>query len=129
MTNGFDVFLTGLITGTVVAAGGGLAAYFLKDRFGPARGYRFDMSRFLERDRDHVKIYNTGSKPIESCRIFCDYEECKWSDHKTGPRTLTISETASVMLPPHKNANPVISLKSGEKTVRETKLMDITLAS
>ena len=115
---------------TAVVASGALSAitWFVRTKIAKkmAKDYSFTLEKIIEDGIQHVRIRNSGPT-IEHFTILCSGVACVWADTKTNkPRHSYEGSILDVRLPDEFGNNPLISIKSGKKVLKKTKLDDMT---
>lgn len=117
----------GVATSVIATSVVGIITWFVRTKIARkiAKEYVFTLEKFTDRGIQYVRLRNSGTT-IEDCTIYCDYELCSWSDTNLDkPRHVYEGSISTVRLPIDLKPNPVISIKSGKKTLRKIALNDM----
>lgn len=118
----------GLIIGIGSAVAGSVITHVFEGRRTKRDAVDWHLDRFPEAGKDFVGVWNSGSKIIDGCQVFCDDVECVWWDnHKTGPRAIHLGGGINATLPANHEPNPLIEVKSKNKKPQTVKFLEITL--
>lgn len=96
------------------------AWYFIKKKLDKRDVPNFDLDRFVEAGKDYVGIRNTDSKSIDACSIYCNDKLCQWwDDNSEDPRIVASGAAGNVLLSTGVGVDPLIKVKSGNRTIRK----------
>ena len=114
----------GVITAIVASGAVSIITWFVRTKIAKkiAKEYNFTLEKIIEEGTLHIRIRNSGPT-IEDCIILCSGVACVWTDTKTDkPRHVYEGSISVVKLPDEFGNNPLISVKSGKKVLKKTKL-------
>ncbi len=117
----------GVATSVIATSVVGIITWFVRTKIAKkiAKEYVFTLEKFTDRGIQYVRLRNSGTT-IEDCTMYCDYELCVWSDTNLDkPRHIFEGSISTVRLPIDLKPNPIISVKSGKKTLRKIALNDM----
>ena len=117
----------GVATSVIATSVVGIITWFVRTKIARkiAKEYVFTLEKFTDRGIQYVRLRNSGTT-IEDCTMYCDYELCVWSDTNLDkPRHIFEGSISTIRLPIDLKPNPVISIKSGKKTLRKMALNDM----
>ncbi len=117
----------GVATSVIATGVVGIITWFVRTKIAKkiAKEYVFTLEKFTDRGIQYVRLRNSGTT-IEDCTMYCDYELCVWSDTNLDKsRHVFEGSISTVRLPVDLKPNPVISVKSGKKTLRKIALNDM----
>ncbi len=123
-----SVLITGVITSVVASGIVGIATWFVKTKIARkiAKEYHFTLEHVSSTTSSQIRIQNSG-ETIEDCVILCEKNTCVWIDTNLDkPKHVYAGSVSSVTIPAgFENKNPMISIKSGKKTLRKIMLNDM----
>lgn len=118
----------GIITSVVASGVVGIITWFVKTKVARkiAKEYHFTLDKFSTVEGSQIRIRNSG-ETIEDCIILCDKNTCIWTDTNLDrPRHVYEGSISSAkILTEYENKNPIISIKSGNKTLKKIRLDDM----
>jgi hypothetical protein len=117
--------LEGVVTSVIASGAVGIITWLVKTKVAKkiANEYHFTIEKFVLDDSMHIRIRNSG-QTIEDCTIWCDKQVCFWTDTNLDrPRHVLEGSISVVRLPAgSENTNSLITVKSGKKVLRKTRL-------
>ncbi|HJW20328.1 MAG TPA: fibronectin type III domain-containing protein [Candidatus Nitrosotalea sp.] len=123
-----SVLMNGVITSVVASGIVGIATWFVRTKVARkiAKEYHFTLEHVSSTMSSQIRIRNSG-ETMEDCVILCEKNACVWTDTDLDkPKHVYAGSVSSVIIPEEfKNKNPVISIKSGKKTLRKIMLNDM----
>jgi len=123
-----NVLITGVITSVVASGIVGMATWFVRTKIARkiAKEYHFTLEHVLSTTSSQIRIQNSG-ETMEDCIILCERDTCVWIDTNLDkPKHVYAGSVSSVTIPAgFENKNPMISIKSGKKTLRKIMLNDM----
>lgn len=119
-----SIAMSSLAEGIAIGAGGTLTAtfvwYFIKKRLDKRDVPNFNLDRFVEAGKGYVGIHNTDTRSIDACLISCDGKVCKWwDDNSEDPRIIASGGGGNVFLSIRSGSDPMIRVKSRNRTIRK----------
>jgi len=123
-----SVLLQGVITSVIASGVVGIVTWFVRTRVvkSMAQVHDFTLERFQKDRVNCIRMRNSG-RIIENCHILCDKKECTW-EATTADKIKNILEgSIEVAQLPElvENVNPLITIKSGETTLRKIRFNDM----
>ncbi len=123
-----NVLINGVITSVVASGIVGMATWFVRTKVARkiAKEYHFTLEHVSSTMSSQIRIRNSG-ETIEDCVILCERNVCIWIDTNLDkPKHVYAGNDSSVTIPKEfENKNPMISIKSGKKTLRKIMLNDM----
>jgi len=100
-----------------------------RKKFAKNGEYDITLDKFKENDNFYIGVRNAKGKTIKSSTILCEKEICSWWDtHDPLPRHIYEGGGGNVLLPKgSEDANPTITVMSGNEVIEQMKLSDIVL--
>ncbi len=123
-----SVLITGVVTSVVASGVVGITTWFVRTKIARkiAKEYHYTLEHLSSTLSSQIQIRNSG-ETIEDCVIICERDSCVWIDTNFNkPRHIYEGSVSSVIIPKEfENKNPVITVKSGKKTLRKIMLDDM----
>ncbi|MGI0065543.1 MAG: fibronectin type III domain-containing protein, partial [Nitrosotalea sp.] len=123
-----NTLLNGVITSVVASGVVGITTWFVRTKIARkiAKEYHFTLEYVSSTMSSQIQIRNSG-ETIEDCIIICERDSCVWTDTNLDkPRHIYEGSVSSVTIPTEfENQNPMISVKTGKKTLRKIMLDDM----
>lgn len=123
-----NTLVNGVITSVVASGVVGITTWFVRTKIARkiAKEYHFTLEHVSSAMSSQIQMRNSG-ETIEDCVIICERDSCVWTDTNLDkPRHIYEGSVSSVIIPKEfENQNPVISVKSGKKTLRKIMLNDM----
>lgn len=123
-----NTLINGVITSVVASGIVGVATWFVRTKVARkiAKEYHFTLEHVSSAMSSQIRIRNSG-EAIEDCVILCEKDACIWTDTNLDkPKHVYAGNDSSVTIPKEfENKNPMISIKSGKKTLRKMMLNDM----
>lgn len=111
----------GVATSVIATGVVGIITWFVRTKIAKkiVKDYVFTLEKFSDRGIQYVRLRNSGPT-IENCTVYCDDELCVWSDTNLDKsRHIFEGSISTIRLPSDMKSNPVISVKSGKRTLRK----------
>ncbi|MDE1811763.1 MAG: fibronectin type III domain-containing protein [Thaumarchaeota archaeon] len=123
-----NTLINGVITSVVASGIVGVSTWFVRTKVARkiAKEYRFTLEHVTSTMSAQIRIRNSG-ETIEDCVILCERDACIWTDTNLDkPKHVYAGNDSYVTIPKEfENKNPLISIKSGKKTLRKIMLNDM----
>ncbi len=126
-TDSNSALFQGVATSVIATGVVGLITWFVRTKIAKkiVKDYVFTLEKFSDKGIQYIRLRNSGPT-IENCTVYCDNDLCVWTDTNLDKsRHIFEGSISTIRLPTDMSSNPVISVKSGKRTLRKISFDDM----